>query len=424
MIALVDVNSFYASCEQVFRPDLWGKPVVVLSNNDGCIIAANREAKDLGIPMWKPAFQSLPTLEAYGVEVFSSNYPLYGDMSARVMECLRSLSPGVEVYSIDEAFVQVPNSIPWREAELEAYGHELRTRVHQWTGLPVGVGLAPTKALAKVANRLAKRERKRSNHVWAIADEAKRIASLEATPLEEVWGIGRRISKRLEDRGLKHALDFSRMEDGWVQREFSVVELRLKRELEGQVQLELELEPPAKKMIGTAKSFGNNLEDKSLILEALAWYVAEVSVKLRRQHSLAGRMSIFLETNRFRAEDPQYTNQTQLRLPVPTDDSAELTRYARFGFEKIYRPGYRYKKVGVWLSDLVRPTAVQQNLFDPDPGPRRGEVMELIDSINRKYGKARLRFAAAGFRRDDWKLRQERLSPRYTTCFHEVLQVG
>ncbi|MGA0333439.1 MAG: Y-family DNA polymerase [Kiritimatiellia bacterium] len=419
MMALVDVNSFYASCEQVFRPDLWGKPVVVLSNNDGCIIAANREAKNLGIPMWKPAFEVLPRLRQHQVSIFSSNYPLYGDMSRRVMETLSTLTPALEIYSIDEAFLSVPGTEP----DLEAYAQRLRRRVHQWTGLPVGVGIAPTKTLTKVASRMAKRERERNRNIFVIADEATRTACLKDFPVEDIWGIGKRISKRLHERGIHTAWDFTGLPDVWVRRELTVTGLRLKRELEGTPQLDLEIDPPAKQMIGTAKSFGKNLETESLIREALAWYVAEVAVKLRKQHRIAGRMTVYLETNRFREQDEQYVNQIQLKLPVPTDDTPALCHCARLGFDKIFRPGYRYKKVGVWLSDLVLPGAVQQNLFEPDPQPRRPELMQVMDRVNRKYGKAKLRTASAGFRRNEWKLRQQQLSPRYTTCIDEIMQI-
>jgi len=420
MFALVDVNSFYASCEQVFRPELWGKPVLVLSNNDGCIIAASREAKQMGLPMWRPAFEVLPGLEAEGVAVFSSNYPLYGDMSRRVMETLSTLTSALEVYSIDEAFLEVPET----EADLAAYGQRLRRRVRQWTGLPVGVGIAPTKTLAKVANRLAKRERERSLNVYVISNGAERLAALEALPVEEVWGIGKRIAARLQDRGVRRAADFCGLPDVWVRRELGVVGLRLKRELEGVPQAELEVEPPAKQMIGTAKSFGRTLEDKELLLDALGWYVGEVAEKLRRQGRVAGRLTVLVETNPFRGDDPQYTRQTTLRLPVATDDTLVLSGYARFGFEQIFRPGFRYKKVGVWVSDLTLPAAVQQHLFDPDPGPRRRKLMGVMDAVNQHHGKGTLRTAASGMFRPVWKLRQERLSPCYTTRMADLLVVG
>lgn len=419
MIALVDVNSFYASCEQVFRPDLQGRPVVVLSNNDGCIIAASREAKALGIPMWRPAFECLPRMEAHGVVVFSSNYPLYGDMSRRVMETLATLTPSLEVYSIDEAFVQVPACA----TDLTAYGQRLRRRVRQWTGLPVGVGIAPTKTLAKVANRCAKRERERQQQVFAIADERTRREVLESFPVEEVWGIGKRLAARLQHRGVHTAADYTRLPAAWVRQEFGVVGLRLQRELCGEPQHDLEIEPPPKQMIGTAKSFGQLITDATLLREAMAWYVAEVAEKLRRQASLAGHLTLMLQTNPFQKQAPQYHPQTQVRLPVPTSDTLVLTRYAAFALDRIYRPGYAYKKVGVWLTDLTSPAAVQQDFFQTDTGPRRAQLMQVIDRVNQRCGKARLRTAAAGFRREQWKLRQERLSPRYTTQMQEILEI-
>lgn len=420
MKALIDVNSFYASCEQVFRPDLWGKPVVVLSNNDGCIIAANREAKSLGIDMWRPAFENRKLLETHQVTVFSSNYPLYGDMSRRVMETLATLTPALEVYSIDEAFVEVPETV----GDLEAYAQQLRRRVHQWTGLPVGVGIAPTKALTKVASKLAKQEKDRRQNVFVIPDDSVRAACLETYPIGEVWGIGKRIAARLQAHGVKTAGDFIRLPDTWVRNELSVVGLRLKRELEGIPQLSLEVDPPAKQMIGTAKSFGRNLEDPDLIREALGWYVAEVAVKLRRQHRLAGGLTVFLETNRFKADRPQYTNERHLRLPVPTDDTTVLTRHAVDAFASIFRPGYSYKKVGVWLSGLILPRAVQQHLFEEDPQPRHPKLMQVMDDLNQRYGKATVRTATTGFRRNQWKLRQDHLSPCYTTRLNEILEIS
>lgn len=419
MIALVDVNSFYASCEQVFRPDLWGRPVVVLSNNDGCVIAANREAKGLGIPMWKPAYQSLPLMERHGVTVFSSNYPLYGDMSRRVMETLATLTPSLEVYSIDEAFLTVPDGLD----DLTVYAEQVRRKVWQWTGLPVGVGIAPTKALAKVANRMAKQQGARRGNVFVIADAATRAQVLDGFPVEEVWGIGRRIAARLQRVGVPTAGAFTRLPDDWVRKELTVNGLRLKRELLGTPQLALEVAPPPKQMIGTAKSFGRDLTDESLIREALAWYVAECAAKLRRQGDLAGALTVYVETNPFRETVPQYRRDTLCRCPVPTDDTTVLTRLAGEGFTRIYRPGYAYKKVGVWLSGLIRPGAVQQDLFAEDTGAAQRRVMQVMDAVNQRYGKGSLRTAASGFRREAWKLRQERLSPCYTTRLAEVLTV-
>lgn len=418
--ALVDVNSFYASCEQVFRPDLKGKPVVVLSNNDGCVIAANKEAKALGIDMWRPTFENEALLKKHGVRIFSSNYPLYGDMSNRVMETLATMTPALEVYSIDEAFLEVPET----EQDLVGYATRVRERVARWTGLPVGVGIAPTKALSKIANKRGKKNLGEAPGVCVIADEATRRFCLADTKLEDVWGIGKRISTRLQQRGLETAEDFVNLPDSWVRKELSVVGLRLKRELEGTPQLELEIAPKTKKMIGTAKSFGHTLSDPALIQEALGWYVAEVAEKLRRQQRHASCMSLFLQTNPFKPDSPQYSNERKAFLPVPTDDTPTLTRKAVELFEAIYLPGYEYKRVGVWLTGLVVPTATQLDLFEAPPPEGHSHLMEIMDGLNRKYGKGTVRTARTGFRRNDWKLRQERLSPRYTTCMHEILRIG
>lgn len=420
LVALVDVNSFYASCEQVFRPDLTGRPVVVLSNNDGCVIAANREAKALGLEMWRPAFENRDLLKKHRVKVFSSNYALYGDMSQRVMETLAGFTDSLEVYSIDEAFLEVPRNC----GDLTAYAQRIRERVLQWTGLPVGVGIGPSKALAKVASKLAKRERETSRNVFVIADEATRKRCLQEYPVEDVWGIGKRNAARLQAGGVFTAAQFTHLSDTQVRRQFTVVGLRLKRELEGIPQLEFEVEPPAKQMIGTAKSFGRNLQDRVLIREALSYYVAEVAEKLRRQRRLAGQLTVFLDTNRFNPEAPQYTNERQVRLPVATDDTLLLTRHALEVFESIYRPGYAYKKVGVWLSGFTLPGAVQQDLFLEQTEKRHPGLMQVLDEVNARYGKATLRTASTGFRRAQWKLRQESLSPRYTTQWDEVLKVG
>jgi DNA polymerase V len=257
-----------------------------------------------------------------------------------------------------------------------------------------------------------------------IPDDATRSACLEEYPVEDIWGIGKRIAARLQACGVTTAGEFTRLPDAWVRQELTVVGLRLKRELLGIPQLELEIHPPAKQMIGTAKSFGRTLEDKSLIREALGWYIAEVAEKLRRQNRLASRLCVFLQTNRFNPDAPQYTNERQIRLPVPTDDTTALTHHAVEAFDSIFQPGYAYKKVGVWLSGLILPQAVQQHLFDEDPQPRHVHLMQVMDDVNRRYGKATLRTATTGFRREQWKLRQDHLSPRYTTQLNEILEVG
>jgi len=419
MIALVDVNSFYASCEQAFRPDLAGKPVVVLSNNDGCTIAANKEAKALGIPMWKPAFENKELFEKNKVTVFSSNYALYGDMSNRVMETLRGFTPELEVYSIDEAFLNLSGM----HKDLTGYGVKIRQTVLKNLGLPVGVGIAPTKSLAKVANKIAKTYSAQLGGAYVIDSEEKRINALKWTDAGDVWGIGRKHAKRLQKIGVYKAYDFTQLSDPWVQKNMSVVGLRLKHELEGIPQLSMEEVPPAKKIIGTQKSFGRNLDNYTLIREALAYYAAECALKLRKQQSLCSQITVLVETNPFREADPQYKNSITTTLPFSTDCSMTLTKYAERALLKIFRSGYRYKRVGIFLSALSDNLVQQQNLFVSEDIPQRKALMCCMDSINAKYGKATLRSASAGFRRKQWKLRQEQLSPRYTTRFEDIMIV-
>ena len=419
MIAHIDVNSFYASCEQVFRPDLWEKPVVVLSNNDGCIIALNAQAKAQGIKMGRPMHEQWEEVRKKKIHVFSSNYALYGDMSQRVMETIATLTPALEVYSIDEAFCEVPEGIQ----DLDAYGRDVHNRIHQWTGLPVCVGMGPSKALAKVANRMAKSGAGSSPRVCPIDSDVTRKALLQRCDIEDVWGIGRKHAQRLRQRKVTNAWEFTQLSDAWVQKHLTVVGLRLKRELEGTPQLKLEESPAAKKMIGTAKSFGHNLDDPGLMQEALAWYVSEVAQKLREQNRLACRLTVFVETNRFRKDRPQYCNQISQRLPIPTQDSRQLVQVASTMLDHLYRPGFLYKKVGVWASELVVPSFTQLHLFEPPKKQQSSALMGIMDQVNSRYGKAKLRVARSGYRRAEWKLKQEYCSPRFTTQLSEIMTI-
>jgi len=420
LIALIDVNSFYASCEQVFRPDLWGKPVAVLSNNDGCIVAANAQAKALGIPMWGPYHEARELFQEHNIAVFSSNYALYGDMSQRVMETIASMTPALEVYSIDEAFCEIPSG-PDSPA---AYGGKIHQRIHQWTGLPVCVGIGPTKTLAKVANRLAKSGEHGSANVYVIDSDAKRIDTLKTFEMKRVWGVGRNHARRLQQYGIRTALEFTQLSDDWVRKHLTVVGLQMKHELQGRSCLPLECEESARKMIGTAKSFGQNLSDKSLIAEALAWYVSEVAEKLRKHNRLAGSLNVSLKTNRFRPDTPQYSKRQSCILPEPTNDTRRLNQIAQELLDQIYKPGFRYKKVEVWASGLVLPDFQQLDLYDHSEEQLQHSLMRTVDALNARYGKAKVRIARSGYRRSQWKLRQEHVSPRYTTQVSDILRVG
>lgn len=417
MIALIDCNSFYASCEQVFRPDLWGKPVVVLSNNDGCVIAANREAKGLtDIPMFEPVFKIREQLRAHKVSVFSSNYAFYGEMSQRVMNILHQFSPQVEVYSIDESFINVSGIIT---TDLTTYASEIRNRIYQYTGLPVGVGIAKTKVLAKVANRIAKKFHKQLNTVYVIDTEEKRIKALKWLKIRDVWGVGRQHAKRLEEIGVYTAYDFTQLSPGWVRRHMTVVGLRIWDELQGRPRLGIQEMPKPKKGIGTAKSFGRPLEDLGLIEEACAYYISEVAEVLRAQKSCANYINVFLHTNRFSLKDAQYANSITITLPVATNDTLSLIAAAKKALHQIYKPGFRYKKVGVCLLGIIPQEFVQGNLFYPQKKNVQA-LMEVFDRLNYKYGKAKVYSALCGNRKKEWQLIQEVRGPRYTTRWDEL----
>lgn len=418
MIALVDCNSFYASAEQVFRPDLWGKPVVVLSNNDGCVIAANKEAKALThIPMFEPVFKIKQQLIDNGVSFFSSNYTLYGEMSQRVMNTLKEFSPMVEVYSIDESFIDLSG---FETVDLNTYGKQIKDTVYRNTGIPTGVGIASTKVLAKLANRIAKKEA-RHNHVFVIANDEERINILKRTEIKTIWGIGKQHAKRLQDVGVHTAYQFTQTPLAWVRKEMTVVGERMWRELRGEACLDMITLPEPKKGIGTAKSFGKKLEDLERIEEACAYYISEVSEVLRAQKSCAMYLQVFLHTNQFSAHDSQYRNKQTVTLGVPTNNTFTLIAEARKILKAIYRPGYRYKKVGVNLTGIIPEAYVQGNLFESPGVEANKELMALFDSLNCKYGKAKVFSGLTGTRKSEWELVKADRSPRYTTQWKELL---
>ncbi len=421
MIAMVDCNSFYASCEQVFRPDLWGNPVVVLSNNDGCVIAANKEAKALtNIPMFEPVFKIRDQLIEHEVTLFSSNYTLYGEMSQRVMNILKTFSPLVEVYSIDESFVELRGM---EHVDLSAYGKRIKDTIYQYTGLPVGVGIAPTKVLAKLANRIAKKE-KEHQHVYVMDTEEKRRASLQHAAIKDIWGIGRKLSKRLKATGIITAFDFTQRSHHWVRNEMTVVGERIWRELQGEACLEMVVMPSPKKAIGTAKSFGKKLEDLKLIEEACAYYISEVAEVLRAQNSCASYVQVYVVTNYHSKVDKQYSNSCLATMPIPTNDTFLLITEARKALHKIYKPGYRYKKVAVNLLGIVPQEYVQGNLFQQESVKNKKELIAVFDRINNKYGKSKVASGLTGTRKIEWELVKKQRSKRYTTQWNELLTIG
>ncbi|MDF9797388.1 DNA polymerase V [Catalinimonas alkaloidigena] len=420
MFALVDCNHFYVSCERVFKPHLNHKAVVVLSNNDGCIIAISPEAKALGIKMGAPVFEVKHLLNKHRVTVYSSNYPLYGDMSRRVMQTLREIVPDIEVYSIDEAFLQLSgNSLQYRS--WEQLGNYLRNTVYQWTGIPTCVGIAPTKTLAKIANRIAKKSGLR---ICILENDAQLEQALASTSVEDIWGVGRQYAAFLYQSGIKNALQFSRLDESWVKKHMSVVGLRLHHELRGISCLSLETISGTenKKMIGSSRSFVKPITKLSDLKEAVATYCSRVGEKLRVQHSCASMVTVYIRTNRFNSKAEQYANALALHLPVPTDSTPELISYAFKALEKIYRDGLNYKKAGVLVQGLVPSYRCQQHLFDEVNRTKHHKAMLVMDKINRKYGRFKLRSASMGFK-SCGETNQGRLSKKYTSNWSDILEV-
>lgn len=413
MFGLVDCNNFYASCERVFNPSLNGKPIVVLSNNDGCVIARSNEAKALGIKMGVPAYQIKDLVKKHDIAVFSSNYVLYGDMSGRVMSMLADIAPKIEIYSIDEAFINIDGI-----QDLQSLGLKIVNQVTRGTGIPVSVGIAPTKTLAKLANKFAKKH-PAYNRLCIINTEEKRIKALQLTDIVDVWGIGRRQAEKLEKQGVKTAYDFTQLPGSWVRKNMTVTGERTWKELRGISCIDMESAPPAKKQICTSRSFGKMVEDIDTMSEAIATHASTCAKKLRQQKSYAMSLMVFIHTNNFREDLPQYWKNTIIKLPVPTNDTLEIVHYALEGLKSIYMPGYQYKKAGVIITEIV--TSAQLGLFDTVDREKREKLMQAIDKVNGEH-KHLVKLAVQGNGRD-WKLKQEQLSKRYTTDINEVLTI-
>lgn len=418
VFALIDCNNFYVSCERVFNPRLRGRPVVVLSNNDGCVISRSEEAKALGVRMGAPLFQIQKLIDAHRVEVFSSNYALYGDMCARVMETLRETSPEVEIYSIDEAFI----SLSGVAAEnLRNVGREARERVRRWTGIPVSVGIGPTKTLAKVAAHLAKKSG-RAEGVVSLVDSPHLDAALARVAVEDVWGVGRNFARLLKGRGIVTARDLRSAGERWIKKEMGVVGVRLLYELRGVSCLPLESCPPPKKGITVSRSFGRPVESVEEAREAVAAYVSRAGEKLRRQQLAATTLIVFLATNRF-VPEPHHAASVVINLPVPTDVTPELIRYAREGVGHVFRAGHKFKKAGVMLVGLVPVSPVQAGLFDRMDRERARRLMQTVDAVNARLGRDTVRYAGVGLGQS-WRARSERRSPGYTTRWDELLTLS
>ena len=412
--ALVDCNNFYASCERVFDPRLIGRPLAILSNNDGCVIARSEEVKRLGVPMGAPAHEHKATFEKNAVVVMSSNYALYGDMSARVMETLRPCVPVMEVYSIDEAFLALED---WQGVE---FARELRARVRQWTGIPVSIGIGPTKTLAKMANRLAKK----TPELGGVLDlETVRDMDelLSRVPCEDIWGIGKRLAVRLAAGGIRTACDLKYGEAAWVRKTLGVVGERIRLELQGVSCLALEEVPAPKKGIASAKSFGRPVESLRELEEALATYTARAAEKLRAGRLLARQVHVFVATNPFSARQPQYSAGAQTALVRPSNHTPDLIAAALELLREIYRPGHQYKKTGIFVTDLIAESDLQPDLFDaaPEAAGRVRELDQIVDGLNRKLGRNAIRYGSMGVK-SRWAMRQERRSRKFTTRWDEL----
>lgn len=420
MFALCDVNSFYASCETVFRPDLKGRPVVVLSNNDGCVISRSAEAKPF-VKMGEPFFKQKDLFRQHGVVCFSSNYELYADMSNRVMTTLEEISPQVEIYSIDEAFSDLTGVRNCRD--LTEFGKEIRATVLKRTHLTVGVGIAQTKTLAKLANQAAKKWQRQTGGVVDLSSIDRQRRLLALIPVEDVWGVGRRISKKLNAMGIKTALDLSEQSTWIIRKHFNVVLERTVRELRGEPCLNLEEFAPAKQEIVCSRSFGSRITDYEEMRQAICSYAARAAWKLRGEHQYCRFISAFVKTSPFALNEPYYGNSSSVKLLTPTQDSRDIINAATKCLDAIWKEGHRYQKAGVMLGDFFSQGVAQLNLFDEN-APRAGsdKLMEVLDHLNSKDGRSILYFAGQGIQQQ-WQMKREMLSPRYTTRYSDLLSV-
>ena len=416
MFALVDCNNFYASCERVFNPSLQHKPIVILSNNDGCIIARSDEAKKLGIPMGAPIFKYRTLIANHNVKVFSSNYSLYGDMSSRVMSILKQFTPDIQVYSIDESFLKLEG---FEGYNLTDYGMSMKNRILKWTGIPTCAGIAPTKALSKVANKIARKYPNQTNGVYVIDTEVKRIKALKWTKIKDIWGIGKKLSNRLATKGCKNAYDFTQLHESWVKSNMSVVESRLQRDLLGMPTLDLEVQK-SKKSIATTRTFEKPLKELDEIKERVSTFAFVSGEKLRRQNSHCHMIIVILRSNYFREDLKQHYATKVISLPYPTNSSLVLSNYAIKAIEEVFKKGIAYKKAGIILTGLVPSNNYQLNIFDWENSNHQ-PLMKAIDKINYRFSN-KIKLANQDLKKT-WKMKQDHLSPNYTTNLQDIIKV-
>jgi DNA polymerase V len=416
-LALVDCNNFYVSCERVFRPDLARVPLVVLSNNDGCVVSRSNEAKALGIKMGQPWFECKELAEVHGILAFSSNYALYADLSNRVMSILSDFAPRHEVYSIDECFVDLTGMPKLREVS-----YSMRERVGMWTGIPVCVGIGPTKTLAKLANHVAKKHpRSKGVFNFNALSEGQKALLLQRIPVEEVWGVGRKLTKRLESHRIRTVQDLKQAHAPTLRAEFGVVMEKIQRELQEVSCIELQEIQPDRQQIISSRSFGKMVTELPILQDALSTFVANACAKLRGQGSHAAVIQVFLQTNRFRKDLPQYMPSLAVPLPYPTNDSLEVNRWASFLCERMFKSEYQYKKAGIMLSEISPVTHRQGDLLEGDMSSN-GKLMLALDTLNQRFGRGTVKVSTQGAYHD-WQMLQERKSPNYTSDWDEVPMV-
>ena len=413
--ALVDCNNFFVSCERVFQPSLTKRPVAILSNNDGCIIARSNEIKQMGVPMGAPYYKWRHEISTKGGLILSSNYQLYGDMSDRVMSCIANLAPSLEIYSIDEAFIRLDNM---SVLELEEFAKHLRQYIFKCTGIPVSIGIGPTKTLAKLANYNAKKNQ--SNYLILMTKEQQE-GILNTSEVENIWGVGRRWSKKLRERGIYTALQLSQQNCKQIRQAFSVVGERLVMELQGVSCLSLEDISPRKNIIAS-RSFGESVDSIDFLSEAVSSYVARACMKLRKQQSRAQAICVYIRTNRFRQDIEQYCGSTTMGFDNPTSDTREISTIAKHALKKVYKKQHKYHKAGVILMDLIPNGNEQANLFVKKEYGKSDLLMQTLDDINRQHGRGTVKFAAEGLEQV-WAMRNNHRSPRYTTSWDELLEV-
>lgn len=421
MYALVDCNNFYASCERVFQPEFNGKPIAILSNNDGCVISRSSEAKAVGIPMGAPAFKIKELVKEKNVKIFSSNYALYGDLSNRVMKILEQFTPNLEIYSIDEAFL---NFDGLNISDYHDYGLQMKTRVQKWVGIPVCVGFAPTKALSKVANKIAKKFQNRTQGVYIIDSDEKRIKALKWTKIEDVWGIGYRTTKKAKLRNINTALDFVQPQhESWIKKEMGVIGLRLKYELEGKSVLDLEPIADQKKSITTTRSFPKQISDFDLLRERVSTFASVCAEKLRKQNSCCHTIIVMLVIDKHTVQTSKYYFNMAVTLPFATNSTLTISNAAIDMLKKLHKgnENMKFKKAGVIVTELIDENKKQLQLFDEE-NPKHLALMKVMDQLNKKIGAKKVKLATQNLSLT-WNMNQNHLSPKYTTNFKDILEI-